>query len=252
MPGHPGKPRPARAHTMACGFVLLDSSGGDDQAMQCGFAACTTMRAITEQSVAGSARPMNQVMLRTEALAKGFTLHLQGGVRIPVLSGIGLELRAGECVVLSGPSGAGKSTLMRSLYGNYRAETGRILIRHRGEMVDLADRRSAHHPRRPPRDARLCQPVPARRAARAGARRRRRGADRPRRHAGRGATDRHRSAAAAEHSAPAARIAAGHLLRRRAAAREPGARLHRRPSRPAAGRADRLARRREPRGRSSR
>jgi alpha-D-ribose 1-methylphosphonate 5-triphosphate synthase subunit PhnL len=81
---------------------------------------------------------MNQVMLQTDALAKGFTLHLQGGVHIPVLSGVGLELRAGECVVLSGPSGVGKSTLLRSLYGNYRAEHGRILIRHRGNMVDLA------------------------------------------------------------------------------------------------------------------
>jgi alpha-D-ribose 1-methylphosphonate 5-triphosphate synthase subunit PhnL len=95
------------------------------------------MRAIAEQSVAGSDVAMNQLMLRTDALAKGFTLHLQGGVRIPVLSGIGLELNAGECVVLSGPSGVGKSTLMRSLYGNYRAESGHILIRHRGEMVDL-------------------------------------------------------------------------------------------------------------------
>jgi alpha-D-ribose 1-methylphosphonate 5-triphosphate synthase subunit PhnL len=81
---------------------------------------------------------MSQVMLRTDALAKSFTLHLQGGVRIPVLSGVGLDLRAGECIVLSGPSGVGKSTLMRSLYGNYRAESGRILIRHDGELVDLA------------------------------------------------------------------------------------------------------------------
>jgi alpha-D-ribose 1-methylphosphonate 5-triphosphate synthase subunit PhnL len=81
---------------------------------------------------------MSQVMLQTDALAKGFTLHLQGGVRIPVLSGVGLELWSGECVVLSGPSGVGKSTLLRSLYGNYRAEHGRILIRHRGNMVDLA------------------------------------------------------------------------------------------------------------------
>ena len=79
-----------------------------------------------------------RLMLRTDTLAKGFTLHLQGGVRIPVLSGIGFGLHAGECVVLTGPSGAGKSTLMRSLYGNYRADLGRILIRHRDEMVDLA------------------------------------------------------------------------------------------------------------------
>ena len=82
---------------------------------------------------------MSPVVLRTDALAKTFTLHLQGGVRIPVLSGVGLEVHAGECVVLSGPSGVGKSTLMRSLYGNYRTETGHILVRHRGEMVDLAN-----------------------------------------------------------------------------------------------------------------
>lgn len=78
------------------------------------------------------------LMLRTEGLAKTFTLHLRGGMRLPVLFDIGLEVHAGECVVLSGPSGAGKSTLMRSLYGNYRAEAGRILVRHQGEMVDIA------------------------------------------------------------------------------------------------------------------
>ena len=77
-------------------------------------------------------------MLQAEALAKSFTLHLRGGLRIPVLSDVGINVRAGECVALSGPSGAGKSTLMRSLYGNYRADAGRILVRHRGAMVDLA------------------------------------------------------------------------------------------------------------------
>src|ERR1700739_3823148 len=80
---------------------------------------------------------MPPVMLSTETLAKGFTLHLRGGVHIPVLSGVDLLVHAGECVVLSGPSGAGKSTLMRSLYGNYRTQGGRILIRHHGEMVDI-------------------------------------------------------------------------------------------------------------------
>jgi len=81
---------------------------------------------------------MPPVMLSTESLSKGFTLHLRGGVHIPVLSGVGLVVHAGECVVLSGPSGAGKSTLMRTLYGNYRTQGGRILIRHHGEMVDIA------------------------------------------------------------------------------------------------------------------
>jgi alpha-D-ribose 1-methylphosphonate 5-triphosphate synthase subunit PhnL len=81
---------------------------------------------------------MSRVMLQADGLAKSFTLHLQGGVRIPVLANIGIEVREGECVALSGPSGAGKSTLMRSLYGNYRADAGRIRVRHRGAMVDIA------------------------------------------------------------------------------------------------------------------
>ena len=78
------------------------------------------------------------VMLRTRDLTKTFTLHLRGGIRMPVLTGIDLQVHAGECVVLSGPSGAGKSTLIRSLYGNYRTETGAIEVRHNGEMIDIA------------------------------------------------------------------------------------------------------------------
>ena len=77
-------------------------------------------------------------MLRTENLGKSFTLHLQGGLEIPVLQGVDFAIHAGECVALSGPSGAGKSTLMRALFGNYRADIGRILIRHDGAMVDIA------------------------------------------------------------------------------------------------------------------
>jgi alpha-D-ribose 1-methylphosphonate 5-triphosphate synthase subunit PhnL len=78
------------------------------------------------------------VMLRTEGLAKQFTLHLQGGVRLPVLDGVDFEVHAGACVALAGPSGAGKSTLLRALYGNYRADAGKIWVRHDGAMVDLA------------------------------------------------------------------------------------------------------------------
>lgn len=77
-------------------------------------------------------------MLRAEAIGKTFTLHLQGGVSIPVLDGVAFEVRAGECMALTGPSGAGKTTLMRSLHGNYRIDRGRILVRHGGAMLDLA------------------------------------------------------------------------------------------------------------------
>ena len=76
--------------------------------------------------------------LKAEGLGKTFTLHLQGGVTLPVLRGLDLEVAAEECVALAGPSGAGKSTLMRCLYGNYGAEAGRILLRHRGAVADLA------------------------------------------------------------------------------------------------------------------
>jgi alpha-D-ribose 1-methylphosphonate 5-triphosphate synthase subunit PhnL len=80
---------------------------------------------------------MNAV-LEARALSKSFTLHLQGRLRLAVLDGVDLAVRPGECVVLDGPSGTGKSTLMRTLYGNYRAEGGAILVRHDGDLVDLA------------------------------------------------------------------------------------------------------------------
>lgn len=75
--------------------------------------------------------------IRTEGLSKAFTLHLQGGTRIPVLGDVDLSVFPGECVALWGPSGAGKSTLMRCLYGNYGAGAGRILLRHGGADLDL-------------------------------------------------------------------------------------------------------------------
>jgi alpha-D-ribose 1-methylphosphonate 5-triphosphate synthase subunit PhnL len=77
-------------------------------------------------------------MLEVAGLAKSFTLHAQGAVRLAVLDGIDLAVRPGECVVLDAPSGSGKSTLLRALYGNYRADRGRILVRHRDAIVDVA------------------------------------------------------------------------------------------------------------------
>ena len=75
-------------------------------------------------------------------LVKTFQLHTQGDVLLTVLRELDFNVASGECVVLSGPSGAGKTTLLRCLYGNYLAQSGTVLIRHDGEMVDIA---TAHH-----------------------------------------------------------------------------------------------------------
>ncbi len=77
------------------------------------------------------------IMLEARDLAKRFTLHMQGGVEIPVFEHASLSVRGGDCLVLSGPSGAGKSTLLRCLYGNYLAQAGSIRVQHRGQMVEL-------------------------------------------------------------------------------------------------------------------
>jgi len=69
---------------------------------------------------------------------KTFTMHLQGGIELPVVSGVTFQVNPGECVVLSGPSGAGKSSILKMIFGNYRCDSGRIGIRHRGAVVDLA------------------------------------------------------------------------------------------------------------------
>ena len=69
---------------------------------------------------------------------KTFTMHLQGGLELPVVRGVSFQVKAGECVVLSGPSGAGKSSILKMIFGNYRCDGGRIGIRHEGAEIDLA------------------------------------------------------------------------------------------------------------------
>ena len=80
---------------------------------------------------------MSAPALDIQGLGKTFTLHVQGGVTLPVLRDVRLAVHPGECVVLADPSGAGKSTLLRAVYGNYLAQAGRILVRHRERVVDM-------------------------------------------------------------------------------------------------------------------
>lgn len=77
-------------------------------------------------------------VLTVSGLAKTFTMHLRGGIELPVIADATFVLEGGKCAVLGGPSGAGKSSILKMLYGNYAVNEGSIEILHRGEMVDLA------------------------------------------------------------------------------------------------------------------
>jgi alpha-D-ribose 1-methylphosphonate 5-triphosphate synthase subunit PhnL len=69
---------------------------------------------------------------------KSFTMHLRGGLELPVVNDVHFALKSGQCAVLGGPSGVGKSSILKMLYGNYGVDFGQILIAHRGRTVDLA------------------------------------------------------------------------------------------------------------------
>lgn len=79
----------------------------------------------------------SEPLLKAKELCKSFTLHTQAGIRLSVLEGLSLDVMRGECIALSGASGSGKSTFMRCLYGNYRVDSGAVLVKHRQEWVDL-------------------------------------------------------------------------------------------------------------------
>src|SRR5215472_10248066 len=71
-------------------------------------------------------------------VAKSFVMHLQGGLRLPIIAGLSFEVAAGECVVLGGPSRIGKSSVLKMIYGNYRCDHGVILLRCGEETIDIA------------------------------------------------------------------------------------------------------------------
>jgi alpha-D-ribose 1-methylphosphonate 5-triphosphate synthase subunit PhnL len=76
------------------------------------------------------------IALELAGVAKDFTMHLQGGVRLSVVSGVTFSVRPGECVVLAGPSGAGKSSVLKMIFGSYRCGRGRILVAQAGDDAE--------------------------------------------------------------------------------------------------------------------
>ena len=77
-------------------------------------------------------------VLELTAVAKTFTMHLQGGIRLPVVTDVAFAVRAGECAVLAGRSGAGKSSILKMIFGTYRCDAGSIRLHADGCTVDIA------------------------------------------------------------------------------------------------------------------
>ena len=75
--------------------------------------------------------------LVVEGLAKRFRLHARG-LELEALRPVSFTLLPGTLTALTGPSGSGKSTILRCCWRSCRPDAGRILLRHRGGIDDLA------------------------------------------------------------------------------------------------------------------
>lgn len=69
---------------------------------------------------------------------KDFIFHHQQGTRISVLENFSMEFFPAQATILAGPSGSGKSTLLRMIYAGYRTGKGKILVRHKNQIIDIA------------------------------------------------------------------------------------------------------------------
>jgi alpha-D-ribose 1-methylphosphonate 5-triphosphate synthase subunit PhnL len=76
-------------------------------------------------------------LIELTGVAKTFIMHLRGGALLPVLRDVAFQVHAGECVVLSGPSGIGKSCILKMIFGNYRADSGSIVVREGRQWTDV-------------------------------------------------------------------------------------------------------------------
>ncbi len=86
-------------------------------------------------------------VLSVRGLAKSFTLHTIDGRTVEALSGVDLDVAAGEHVALAGSSGAGKSSLLKCVYRTYLPTAGAVRLRledgSRVDLVTLSDRELA-------------------------------------------------------------------------------------------------------------
>ena len=57
---------------------------------------------------------------------------------VEVVADASLTVEEGEICVLMGLSGSGKSTLLRAVNGLNKVSRGKVMLKHRGDMVDIA------------------------------------------------------------------------------------------------------------------
>lgn len=75
--------------------------------------------------------------------ARGLTkTYTRGGVDVPALVGVDLDIASGEQVAIMGPSGSGKTTLLHCLAGIIRPTSGRIIVGGT-DVTGLSDARNS-------------------------------------------------------------------------------------------------------------
>jgi branched-chain amino acid transport system ATP-binding protein len=74
---------------------------------------------------------MTETVLRTDGLVAGYVPE------VDILSGVSIDVAAGEMVTIVGPNGAGKSTLIKAIIGLVPPRAGRVQLR----SVDIGGRR---------------------------------------------------------------------------------------------------------------
>lgn len=77
--------------------------------------------------------------LKVENLAKDFTIHTRGGIKIEGFKDINFEVKKGEFLSLYGPSGMGKSSILKALFRTYTTTSGNIwFTKEDGDIINIA------------------------------------------------------------------------------------------------------------------
>jgi putative ABC transport system ATP-binding protein len=81
-----------------------------------------------------SAPVADETTLRCVDLVRSFS---DGGMARNVIDGVSLDLHRGEITLLMGPSGSGKSTLLAIASGLLQPDSGQVLARDDGRMINV-------------------------------------------------------------------------------------------------------------------